>query len=85
MLLKPVLGIAFGAAFVALLVFVLVKADSDERRKMEAGGGKWIRSYKLLLPGMKVLFKNKVVFALAVVALALIVLSLIGPLIRKLE
>jgi len=81
--LLPAIGLAFALGFMIILVVALAKADRDHRRKLDAEGTKWCRAYTQLLPGLRLLFRNKLILVIGIITLVIMLGSLLAPLIWK--
>ena len=81
--LRPAIGLGCAVAFLAILIVALVKADRDQRRKFEAEGTKWSRAYTQIIPGLRLLFRNRLIVVLGIITLLIMLASLLAPLIWK--
>jgi len=81
--LRPAIGLTCAVGFLAILVVALVKADRDKRRKLEAEGTEWCRAHTQLLPGLRLLLRNKLILVLSIITLVIMLGSLLAPLIWK--
>ena len=81
--LLPAIGLACAIGFMIILVVALAKADRDHRHKLDAEGAEWCRAYTQLLPGLCLLFRNKMILVLGIITIVIILGSLLAPLIWK--
>ena len=81
--LLPAIGLACAIGFMVTLVVALAKADRDQRRKLDAEGTEWCRAYTQLLPGLRMLFRNKMIVVLGIITILIMLGSLLAPLIWK--
>jgi len=81
--LGPTIGIGCAVAFTVFLVAGLVKADRDQRRKFEAEGTRWCRAYTQIIPGLRMILRNKFILMLGIITLLIMFGSLLAQLIRR--
>ena len=81
--LRLAIGLACAIGFTTILVVALVKGDQDRRRKFKSEGTEWCRANTQIIPGLRMLFRNKLIVVLGIITLAIMLGSLLAPLIWK--